>query len=186
MDNDTCSEVDCNQRRYARGFCAKHYGQRYRRGEIGPRPVNPMFHRLTAVDRGNATAVCSICGLTKIRVRHTTGQIQCMTVRRAADKRRPPRHTQSPNSSEQRRRERLKRKFGISVEDYESMLAWQGGVCGICKNPPLQRRLAVDHDHQTGEVRGLLCMSCNISIGHMQNDVAVLSSAIAYLERKRS
>src|SRR5438094_9480440 len=56
----------------------------------------------------------------------------------------------------------LKRKFGISLEQYEEMLAKQGGVCAICGAPPPEgTSLHVDHDHETGEVRGLLCFPCN-------------------------
>lgn len=60
------------------------------------------------------------------------------------------------------RRERdYQRKYGISVEQYEAILRDQGGVCAICERPPKTRRLHVDHDHKTGEIRGLLCYRCN-------------------------
>lgn len=57
-----------------------------------------------------------------------------------------------------------RRKFGISTEIYEKMLEEQGGVCDICKRPPKNNRLSVDHDHDTGAIRGLLCPPCNRSI----------------------
>lgn len=56
----------------------------------------------------------------------------------------------------------LKRLYGVSKEQYEGMLSKQGGCCAICKRPPKRYRLAVDHDHKTGKVRGLLCSPCNL------------------------
>lgn len=52
-------------------------------------------------------------------------------------------------------------QLGVSIEEYDRMLAAQGGGCAICHNPPKNRRLHVDHDHKTGKVRGLLCFRCN-------------------------
>jgi hypothetical protein len=52
-------------------------------------------------------------------------------------------------------------QLGITDDDYEALLAAQGGGCAICGNPPKTRRLHVDHDHKTGKVRGLLCHRCN-------------------------
>lgn len=51
--------------------------------------------------------------------------------------------------------------LGVTDEQYERLLAAQGGGCAICGNPPKTRRLHVDHDHKTGAVRGLLCYRCN-------------------------
>jgi hypothetical protein len=55
--------------------------------------------------------------------------------------------------------------YGITVAEYEQMLAHQGGVCYLCSNPPKTKRLSVDHDHKTGAVRGLLCYRCNLRLG---------------------
>lgn len=79
----------------------------------------------------------------------------------------------------------LKRLFGISIEDYDRMLAEQGGVCAICEKPELNRKsktLSVDHNHKTGQVRGLLCSICNSALGYFKEDVKIIESAIAYLE----
>lgn len=71
--------------------------------------------------------------------------------------------------SAQARRMRLK-KFGMTEADYESLLEAQGGTCAICDGPPDTRwkKLAVDHDHDTNEVRGLLCMTCNTMLGRLE------------------
>lgn len=72
----------------------------------------------------------------------------------------------------------------MTLEDFDAMLAEQGGVCLICKNEPQDKiGFVVDHDHQTGEVRGILCQRCNAGIGMLGDDVDRLASAIAYLTR---
>jgi len=77
----------------------------------------------------------------------------------------------------------LKRDFGITPEEYERLLALQGGRCAICERRPRARRLAVDHDHGTGEVRGLLCTRCNHKlIGAASESAAILRRAARYLE----
>lgn len=77
----------------------------------------------------------------------------------------------------------LKRTFGITVEEYERLLAVQDGRCAICERRPRKRRLAVDHDHDTGEVRGLLCTRCNHKLlGAAYESAPVLRRAARYLE----
>lgn len=70
----------------------------------------------------------------------------------------------------------LRSKYGITSEDYQRMHDEQGGVCAICRREETAahangkvRRLAVDHDHETGEVRGLLCFACNVRVGYFEN-----------------
>jgi hypothetical protein len=80
------------------------------------------------------------------------------------------------------RKRSLKNRYGLSVADYEAMLAAQGGVCAICGQPDSTgRRLSVDHDHNTGAVRGLLCSHCNRGIGHFKDSTTLLARAIEYL-----
>lgn len=77
----------------------------------------------------------------------------------------------------------LKKKFGISREEYDSMLLRQNGVCEICKLPcKTGKSLAVDHNHETGKIRSLLCRDCNITLGLMKEDVNRLRAAALYLE----
>lgn len=75
----------------------------------------------------------------------------------------------------------LKRAYGLSREAYEAMVESQGGRCAICEITP--EKLAVDHDHKTGRIRGLLCRSCNLSIGHFRDSPKALMAAAIYLER---
>lgn len=86
-------------------------------------------------------------------------------------------------------RNHLKRSYGIDREEYEQMAEAQNHRCAICGEPEkLSRngktyRFCVDHDHETGAVRELLCSSCNGAIGNLKDDVNLLKSAITYLER---
>jgi hypothetical protein len=77
---------------------------------------------------------------------------------------------------------RLRRDFGIGVEDYNTMFRNQNGVCAICKlSCSTGKRLSVDHCHDTGKVRGLLCTNCNNGIGHLMDSIELLAEAIRYL-----
>lgn len=92
-------------------------------------------------------------------------------------------------------RKHLKRCYHITFEDYNRILAEQGGVCAICRTKPPEKRLAVDHDHRCcpkrGQVnrscgkcvRGLLCTPCNVSLGALKNDPTIFRLAIEYIEK---
>jgi hypothetical protein len=77
----------------------------------------------------------------------------------------------------------LKRLYGISLEQYKKMADAQMNCCAICgkhqKN--FNHRLAVDHCHETGKIRGLLCAKCNTGIGNFKDDIHLLGQAIEYL-----
>lgn len=76
----------------------------------------------------------------------------------------------------------LKSTYGISLVEYELMYEAQNGVCAICKKPESSGKgLAVDHDHETGKVRSLLCFMCNTSIGKLGEDIPRILEAAAYL-----
>lgn len=82
------------------------------------------------------------------------------------------------------RARRLKRKYGITLEDYDKLLKQGGGVCWICGNPPTRRSLDVDHDHKTGKIRGLLCHMCNQGLPRFRDKPENLRRAADYLEGK--
>lgn len=85
------------------------------------------------------------------------------------------------------RKRNLRVKFDLSPEEYQEMFDAQGGVCKICSKPETKiirgflANLSVDHDHATGEIRGLLCSACNLGLGYFRDDPQSLSSAIDYL-----
>ncbi len=78
--------------------------------------------------------------------------------------------------------------YKMPIGQYEAMLAMQGGVCAICgtdrpdKKPG--RSFHIDHCHSSKEIRGLLCGNCNLGLGHFQDDVKLLQSAISYLSKR--
>jgi hypothetical protein len=77
-----------------------------------------------------------------------------------------------------------KELYGISLSDYDKLFEAQGGTCAFCHLPqhdPRKNRLCVDHDHETGEVRGLLCSNCNVGLGLFKDDERILINAIRYL-----
>jgi hypothetical protein len=80
---------------------------------------------------------------------------------------------------------KLRKDYGISLVEYEKLLAEQGGQCAVCHGTKTRNgyRFAVDHDHVSGKVRGLLCDTCNRAIGLLKDDPAVLRAAASYLER---
>jgi hypothetical protein len=80
-------------------------------------------------------------------------------------------------------------QYGLIVEEYDALLAKQGGCCAVCHKPETLRikgqrvDLAVDHDHTTGKVRGLLCHLCSRGSGFFQGSPDRLRAMAAYLER---
>jgi hypothetical protein len=146
----------------------KAYGQFYRHG--------------TTAD-GRAT-YCIECQKADTRARRAANRDQVKAWNAAARDRADKNVKASEN-----RRNHLRRQYGITPEDYDEMLAAQGGVCAICgqtewfidprKGTP--RCLSVDHCHATGKVRGLLCGRCNRSIGHFEDNPEIIARAAAYL-----
>ena len=82
----------------------------------------------------------------------------------------------------------LKKKYGITIADYEKLFEDQNGTCAICDKPETRictkgiiQSLSVDHDHNTGLIRGLLCDRCNKAIGLLYHDIDMLAKGIEYL-----
>lgn len=84
------------------------------------------------------------------------------------------------------RKYKLRSNYGITPEDYDSILALQGGGCGICgstePNSSRIRFFTVDHCHVTRAIRGILCTNCNTAIGHFKDNPTLLAAAVAYLQ----
>lgn len=103
----------------------------------------------------------------------------------------------SKRSSESQRVRNIAR-YGLTVEQFDEMVAAQGGVCAICGQAPVAVKgiapalrpardpvLHIDHDHETGRVRGLLCTRCNSGIGFFGDNAKLLRVAVKYLTTKR-
>jgi len=96
-------------------------------------------------------------------------------------------HSEHPESAQLARRAWKNRHlwdaYGMSSLDYADLLQKQGGVCAICGEINSNgQRLGVDHTHQTGRIRGLLCSTCNRALGLLKDDAATLRRAARYLE----
>jgi hypothetical protein len=82
----------------------------------------------------------------------------------------------------------LKRNHGITLAQYRELVKFQDGCCAICGTQNfggVGRKLHVDHDHETGELRGLLCQHCNLGIANFKDDIKLLKNAIEYLKACR-
>ncbi len=90
---------------------------------------------------------CNSCGETKVLIEFSVSRSDCKDCARRKG-----------------RAHNLSSSFGLTLDEYNELFKYQGGVCYLCKKPPNGRRLSVDHDHQTGEIRGLLCTYCNRNI----------------------
>jgi hypothetical protein len=75
----------------------------------------------------------------------------------------------------------LRSRYGIEMAEYDGILLAQGGRCAICNKKSEGRSLVVDHNHETGQVRGLLCHHCNTALGLFRDDPINLSRAADYL-----
>lgn len=93
---------------------------------------------------------------------------------------------------EYRKRKRIRnrnsslKRFGLTPNDYQDVLDEQGGGCAICGKTARVTTLAVDHDHKTGQVRGILCRRCNSALGLFNDDPEMLKEAARYLLRLSS
>ncbi|MBV9125670.1 MAG: endonuclease VII domain-containing protein [Planctomycetes bacterium] len=121
---------------------------------------------------------CTICGVEFVAKQHRRILCDDEACRYAHAKARNPRA---------RFEAHLKTKYGLSLERYDEILAEQGGVCLICRKAPVGKRrnerLSVDHNHETGKVRGILCHQCNAGLGWFRDDPKLLRSAAEYLEK---
>lgn len=167
MEKPTCSMPQCDRQATSRGLCSSCYGKEYRAGRL-TKQMRLGHHSLSDVDLVEATAVCAICGPTRIRVRTGRRGHECIT--QAAKRGGTPSRNRPP----------AYRKYGLTDDDYRAMTEEAGGRCQICAT---ECDLVVDHDHGTGEVRGLLCHWCNVALGFMRDDPARLLTAAAYLIR---
>lgn len=75
----------------------------------------------------------------------------------------------------------LKRRYGITQEDFNNLLESQKGLCAICEKSGGQKPWHVDHDHSSGKVRGILCHPCNTALGNFNDDPEILERALKYL-----
>jgi hypothetical protein len=116
-------------------------------------------HELTLVDGDQA--VCSLCGPTRVRMRGT----RVLCVRKIFD-------------------DQIRFKYRVDLRWYDLRLIELGNRCSCCGEPPGDKGLFIDHDHNTGRVRDLVCQWCNFMLGHAKDDPNRLRKGADYLERR--
>lgn len=150
------------------------------------------FQRL--VDRLKQTATdrrCKDCGLVKsltefYKAHGDYHQPRCKKCHHIRTKRWYKEHPEAQKKTD--RECQLKRKYGITTADYDQLLLKQNFACAIClvRPNPTDKRLAVDHCHSTGKVRGLLCSCCNTALGKFREDPELLRKGALYVENNKS
>ena len=167
-DPRTCewckTEFTPKQRNGTQKFCSNNCKARARYWRVNPRERR----------------ACEFCGADITERRRTTRFCSAQCSNRFTNKNRTP---------EQRRAYRLWSKYKITAEKYDSLLQAQGGACAICRasEPGTSHGFwHVDHCHNEGHVRGLLCSTCNTGLGSFRDQPAVLRRAADYLEAAAS
>lgn len=162
------------KRVFLRGLCEKCY-----RKDVAKKRPSACHPEKPAIS--NKTGTCQSCYDKEYNLRRTPEEKE----RRRNKKREWLKMWRANKSPEEKRIKYLKGKksrYGLSVEEYQRILDSQNGRCAICKNPPSEKReLDIDHDHNTGKVRGLLCQSCNIGIGFLKDDYFLVRTAADYI-----
>ena len=133
------------------------------------------------------TRQCSICEIVKplrefAKRKNRKSGLYCYCKKCASMARAKWKQDDPKRCAASHRKSLLKRRYGITLEQYDQMLNEQNGVCAICGGVNKGGwRLAVDHDHNTGEIRGLLCQNCNRRVGDLENNPVLFRSIINYL-----
>ncbi len=111
----------------------------------------------------------------------------CRACRRSQTKQ----HAKTDKGKKAKRNGVLRRNFGLTGQQYENMYEKQSGLCAICNKEEIQvrrgslSRLSVDHDHETKQIRELLCSRCNMGIGSFGENIEIMLKAIEYLKKHR-
>lgn len=209
-----CSVYGCDLPVKAKGYCDKHYQRLHARGSVeqtraddwGAREKHPLYKSWVWHKRSMPTSMCKEWAEDFWLFVDTVGERPKGYNLRRIDNNRPigptnwewKETTPSKDKAEYMRqwvknnprKERnfyLKKKYGITADDYDTMEAAQGGKCAICGGNQTKRykNFSVDHCHITGKVRGLLCSPCNKALGSFKDDVDILKTAINYLIKSR-
>ena len=155
-------------------------------GEI--KPLSD-FYKLATMRDGHRND-CKVCNLAAKKARYDADPRAAIARVQRWQQANKERHLaaqrkrrQHPDFKRKERDAHLRRKFGITLDEYDEMLRAQGGVCAICGRPPRDDiSLHVDHDHEHGRIRGLLCFRCNNALGDFGDDYDTLLAAQAYLD----
>lgn len=184
-NSKTCSIEGCERPHRARGMCTTH---RYRFDNGLPMEVE--------VRQYEHEPVCKVEGCENPRGNGSDGTYCAMHKRRVdrhgevggVERQRAPFGEPVWSEPNIRRGKNLFTNYGITVEQYDALLLRQNYLCAICgTDRPANARgrairaFCVDHDHETGKVRGLLCQGCNRGLGLLKDDLTIVEAALRYL-----
>lgn len=162
LSERTCEVAFCDQKHRSNGYCARHL-QQLRRGhdpneyDLDPPPKHSKGGNWREPDTSHGSVR---------RYQSGCRCVECM------DK-----------VFSKRRKKALLLNYGMSLEEYDTLYKNQEGRCDICGNMPSEYMLVVDHNHETGEVRGLLCRPCNSGIGLLRDSEMIVAKALEYLKK---
>jgi Recombination endonuclease VII len=199
----------CEDDSYCRGYCSRHYWRLRKYGDPLGEPESRRAVRFEETDDLENSKVCTICKKRLPfkafhRSKKADGfQSRCRNCYRdwyneryennPEFREKRSRHFEKfykekyPAHRERRLNERLLSMYGITREEFDILSETQGNVCAICRRfPEGKTRLSVDHDHETGKIRGLLCGNCNSGLGHFKDNPELLAVAITYLDASAS
>lgn len=196
-EHTVCTIADCGRPHHARGWCLTHYTQ-FKRGVEPSGPIKVRVRdkppECTEDDCSEPVKAKGLCkmhyqrllrhGYTRYRDRKTPPK-PCMI--ETCDNHLYAKGLCHAHYAKQRKWQ----SFGVDAARYQEMLHDQGGVCAVCSQPERApdkasgkiRDLAIDHDHDTGVVRALLCSNCNRALGLFGDNPALLDGAKAYLAK---
>jgi hypothetical protein len=135
---------------------------------------DPSEFKVDTRNKDGVRSNCKACDLAYSRQRDRSNNAEYVLLR------------ENPEAASLKQRNwTLFNKYGITIEGYDRLLAAQGGRCAICGSTETKsnarKHFCIDHDHKTGEIRGLLCMTCNSGIGGLNDDPSLVLAALAYL-----
>lgn len=134
-----------------------------------------QFNKCSA-KRDGLNSYCRACNSKKCKKEYKANKMKYNTASTKWARENPNRRWEIARDSH------LQNKFGISLDDYTKMLRKQKGGCAICGKPST-KSLAVDHNHKSGKIRGLLCFKHNIGLGYFDENIQYLKTAITYIRK---
>jgi len=196
-EHDTCTMEGCGRPHKARGYCQTHYMQ-FKRGLA---PVGPIRSRVSVkpdecaedgcAEPVKAKGLCKAHYQRLLRHGHTMYRDR-KTAAKPCDIAACDNHSYAKGLCHAHYiKQRKWSSFGVDATRYQEMLREQKGVCAICGKPERApdkasgktRDMAIDHNHETGAIRQLLCSNCNRALGRFRDDPALLDAAMAYLHK---
>lgn len=177
-----CSVSECDRFAVSRGMCTIHYAEDYRARIDRGEHVRTSNKRVLPCKTLGCEGSVSHHNKSKLCTRCHNNENGCRWA-----KANPERKQSAANRLKQLNPDRqylhtIKYKYGLEAADYLKMVQDQEGKCKICRDPPKTRRLDIDHCHETGKVRALICGRCNKIIGHAHDESYRLRLCADYLD----